>query len=326
MKICITGGAGYIGSFTAENLRREHSLLIIDDFSQGHRDAIKDYPVLEGDFGNETLLKEAFQNFHPDIVVHLAAMAVVETSFLDPQKYYDTNAVKTGILLESMRKFGIQNLIFSSSASVYGMPQNIPISEDAPLLPINPYGESKLIAETLIRTASEDWGLNAVILRIFNVAGASPEVGLGEDHSPETHLIPNLYSAVLGYSPSFPLEGYGEPRSGENVLRDFVHPADVAEAIGRSTAFVPRCGLKIYNVGSGQGRTVKEILGMLEEQTGRPVPVRFEKARPGNPLHLVANITKIQHDLGWAPRFSFNEILNTTLKWMKTHPHGYEKK
>jgi UDP-glucose 4-epimerase len=322
--ILVTGAAGYIGSIVAEQaVAAGHAVTTIDNLSGGSRSAVPPESVfIEGDFGDHAVLDAAFGGPRVDAVVHLAAEAAIAPSITDPARYFDANLVKGLALLDAMRRYRVSRLIFSSTAATYGEPEQLPITEDHPHRPINAYGESKYLFERCLGWYHRAYGISAVVFRYFNAAGAS--VLRGEDRREESHLIPLALDVVLGRREALDIFGADYPTRDGSCLRDYVHVVDIADAHLRAIAAVDAIGLGCFNIGSGTGHTVLEVIEAVRRVTGHPVPVRARPRRPGDPAALVASAERAFDALGWRPsRPSLEEIVGSAWHWRRTHPHGY---
>jgi UDP-glucose-4-epimerase GalE len=325
MRILVTGGAGYIGSHAVRLfLARGHDVWVYDNLSQGHRAAVPADRLLLGDLADVQRLDHALLMHRIEAVVHFAAFINVGDSVRDPGRYYQNNLVNTLNLLECMRRHRIARFVFSSTAAIYGSPDEVPIREDAPKRPINPYGTGKLAVETALAdyAAAYEWGYAA--LRYFNASGATPDGSIGEDHHPETHLIPLVLQAILGVWPHIEVFGTDYPTPDGTCIRDYIHVEDLAEAhLLALEKLQPGKGLR-YNLGIGRGYSVREVIRTAEEVTGKRVPVKEGPRRPGDPPLLVASSEAIQRDLGWRPRYTeLGPIVETAWKWHRAHPRGY---
>ncbi len=324
MRVLVTGGAGYIGSVTARALSaRGHEVEILDDFSTGHRAALPTDVVLhEG-----TLLDGAFladvagRGF--DAVMHFAAFSLIDESVAHPRRYYRNNVTGTAKLLDATVAAGVPRLIFSSSAAVYGEPDTDLLTEAAPTAPVNPYGRTKLAMETMLAAAAESRGTTAVALRYFNACGAVDE--LGEDHAPETHLIPSLLRSLLEPERSFAIYGDDYPTPDGTCVRDYIHVADLAEAHILALEWDGRPGLSVMNLGTETGCSVREIVDAAARVTGRPLDPPVAPRRAGDPSRLVAGSRLARAELGWEPRRSdIERILADAWAWHRAHPEGYD--
>ena len=323
MHILVCGGAGYIGSHMARWLAlRDHRVTVLDDLSTGHREAVQWGELVEADVLDPASLQRAFAGRRFDAVMHFCARSLVGESVRDPYAYYAANVTGTLNLLEAMRTHGVERLVFSSTAAVFGHPQSDRIDEDHPKQPINPYGASKWMVERILADAATAYGLRSVALRYFNAAGASPEATIGESHSPETHLVPNVLRAALGTGPALKVFGEDYPTPDGTCVRDYVHVDDLADAHLRALAFLDaNPGAHAFNLGNGQGFSVREVIAAAEAVSGRTIPFSVEPRRPGDPAVLVAASDKARAALGWAPQYDRLEpILETALRWHRDQP------
>ncbi|OGP89555.1 MAG: UDP-glucose 4-epimerase GalE [Deltaproteobacteria bacterium RBG_16_47_11] len=323
--ILVTGGAGYIGSHVVkELLHRNYKPIVFDNLQTGHRNAAKDALLIEGDLSDQKKLKETFQSQPIDTVMHFAANCLVGESVQNPVKYFNNN-VRNGLhLLEMMEAFEIKKIVFSSSAAVYGEPKTIPIREDHPCLPTNPYGETKWIFEKVLQAFHDGGKLNFISLRYFNAAGADPEGKFGEDHAPETHLIPLVIKAALDGA-SVPVFGTDYHTPDGTCIRDYIHVIDLAHAHILALGKLDQERISgIYNLGNGNGFSVREVIETVRKISGREVASVDSSRRPGDPARLVASSKKIREELGWIPNFpDLETIVETAWKWHKNHPNGY---
>ena len=323
MKLLVTGGAGYIGSIVARDLvSAGHEVVVLDNLRQGHREAVPSgarlvvADLLERD-AIDALLSEGF-----DGALHFAALALVGESVEHPERYWRTNVGGTLNLLEAMNAAGVTRLVFSSTCAVYGEPSEVPISEAAELRPINAYGASKLAVDQMIGQFCVAHGLGAVSLRYFNVAGASGE--LGEDHRPETHLIPNILRAALGHNDCVEIFGTDYPTPDGTAVRDYIHIDDLSHAHVLALEAARPGEHQIFNLGNGNGFSVREVIAAAERVTGAEIPTREAARRPGDAPMLVAAGDRIRSDLGWAPRkAALDEIVADAWAFARSHPRGY---
>ncbi len=319
MKILVTGGAGYIGGTVSRMLMKAgHEVTIYDDFRHSRRSAVPPQATLvEGELANRALLEQTLRATAFDGVMHFAALIEAGESMKAPEVYFRNNTVGTLTLLEAMLATGHTRLVFSSTAACYGEPESTPILESARLLPTNPYGESKLLSEAMMRWMSEAHGLRFAALRYFNVAGAAE--GYGEHHEPESHLIPLVLDVALGRRPSIKIFGQDYPTSDGTCVRDYIHVEDLAQAhllaLHALDAPDARPHL-VYNIGNGQGFTVLQVIDSVRRVTGKDVPVELCPRRPGDPAVLVASSAAIQKDLGWTPKYpELDVIVESAWKW-----------
>ncbi len=325
MRILVTGGAGYIGSHTVRLLlERGHDVWVYDSLVFGHKKAVPEDRLIVGDLAETARLDHALLMHRIEAVIHFAAFAYVGESVQDPGKYYQNNVVNTLGLLECMRRNKVNRIVFSSTCATYGTPEQVPITEGEKQAPINPYGRGKLVVEWALADYARAYGLGYAALRYFNAAGARPDGSLGEDHDPETHLIPLVLQAVLGRRPHIEVFGTDYPTPDGTCIRDYIHVDDLAEAhLLALEKLAPGQGLH-YNVGTGRSYSVREVIRAAEEVTGKPVPVKEGPRRAGDPPALVAASDKIQRELGWKPRYTeLRPIIETAWNWHRTHPRGY---
>lgn len=322
--VLVTGGAGYIGStVSAELLRSGRRVVVLDNFCKGHREAIPEgCEVVEGAVQDGELLDRVFRSYRPRAVLHFAAFIEAGESMRDPGLFFRNNTFGTLSVLEAMVRHGVDRLVFSSTAAVYGNPERVPITEDAALAPTNAYGESKLMVERMLDWFGPIHGLRSASLRYFNAAGNTPE--RGEDHHPESHLIPLLLEVALGQREQASIFGTDYPTPDGTCVRDYIHVVDLASAHVLALDALERQPRLVYNLGNGQGFSVREVVQTVRKVTGHPVPVVESPRRPGDPAMLVASSEKIRRELGWAPRFpTLEEIIASAWEWRRRHPHGY---
>jgi UDP-glucose-4-epimerase GalE len=325
MNILVTGGAGYVGSHAARLLDRAgHAVWIYDNLSQGHREAALPGRLIEADLADSAELRRVLAGLRIDAVMHFAAHSLVGESVSAPAKYYGNNVVGAYHLLEAMRDCGVRRIVFSSTTAVYGAPENLPITEEESLKPINPYGFTKLVIERALEDYARAYGFAFAALRYFNAAGASPDGDLGEDHSPETHLIPLVLQAALGQRREITIFGDDYPTPDGTCIRDYIHVYDLGEAHVRALDLLtPGQGLRL-NLGTGRGHSVREIIESCRRVTGRDIPERIGPRRAGDAPLLVADATRAQSVLGWRPRYTdLDALIETAWRWHKRHPHGY---
>jgi UDP-glucose 4-epimerase len=327
MRVLVTGGAGYIGSVSVEALLAAgHEPVVLDDASTGHPGAVPEgVPFLRQDYTNQAAAADALRTHRVEAILHCAARSLVGESVTDPSRYFRQNVAGGIGLLEAARAEGVSRFVFSSTAAVYGTPDVTPIPEEAPLRPINPYGETKRIVETALDWYGRAYGMRGVSLRYFNAAGASETSG--EDHDPETHLIPNVLAAAEGRGP-LTLFGDDYPTPDGTAIRDFVHVLDIAQAHVRALEATEKNdagGLLVCNLGSGSGFSVREVLAAAEAVVGRPIPVRVGPRRPGDPPILVARVDRARDTLGWtAQHGTLGEMIESAWAWRLRHPVGYQ--
>lgn len=326
MNILVTGGAGYVGSIVAEELvKKGHKVIVLDNLQQGHREAVPSgAELIVADIHQDKVLGEVFRQGRIEAVMHMAAETVIQYSMTSPERYFRNNTVGGINLLDAMLKYNVLKLIFSSTAAVYGKPQSIPIEEDHPKIPVNAYGESKLMFETLLGWYGKAHGLRYISLRYFNAAGASHH--LGEDHHPETHLIPNILKAALNKNGGVTIFGTDYPTRDGSCIRDYVHVVDIARAHILALEKVEDLSGRAYNLGSGEGYSVLEVIAAARDVTNDELPTRILPSRVGDPPVLIANSDRTQAELGWQPESSgLESIIKSASKWMKEHPNGYER-
>ena len=320
--VLVTGGAGYIGSHACKALAGAgFQPVVFDNLSRGHREAVRWGPLVEGDLADRQRLCAALIEHKVEAVMHFAAYAYVGESVTDPALYYRNNLGGTLSLLEAMREAGIGEIVFSSTCATYGIPDGVPIREDAPQRPVNPYGETKLAIERALHWYAAAYGLRSVSLRYFNAAGADPEGEIGEHHEPETHLVPLVLQAALGQRPHIEIYGTDYPTSDGTAIRDYVHVCDLAIAHLRALERLRGGGgSAAVNLGTGQGHSVREVIAAAELASGRKVPARAAPRRPGDPPALVADPSLAGEILGWHPQHSdLDTIIRTSLAWHTRH-------
>jgi UDP-arabinose 4-epimerase len=316
--ILIVGGAGYIGSQTAKLVAAAgHRPVVFDNLVYGHRWAVKWGPLVEGDLADPSAIQRAIEEHTVKAVIHFAAYAYVGESMTDPGKYFRNNVAGTINLLDAMVAAGVRDVVFSSTCATYGDPERVPIDEDHPQRPVSPYGESKLIVERMLRWYAQAHGLRYAALRYFNAAGADPDGELGEEHAPESHLIPLAIAAALGRGKPLSLFGTDYPTPDGTAVRDYIHVADLAEAHIRALAALDNGAPELrLNLGTGRGSSVREVIRAVERATERPVPVREVGRRAGDPPVLVADARRAGEMLGWRPRYAdLDTIVTHAVRW-----------
>lgn len=324
MRILVTGAAGYIGSVCTEVLiARGHSVIALDDLSEGHKEALHPQAQFyQVNLHDHIALESVFLRNQIDAVMHFAALCLVEQSVKEPGTYYRANVAAGINLLDAMIRHGVERFIFSSTAATYGEPRETPISENHPTKPINPYGSSKLLFERILQEFKGNSGLEYVVMRYFNAAGASEE--RGEDHHPETHILPILFEVALGQRKEFNIYGTDYPTPDGTCIRDYVHVIDIAESHVLALERISEVAGRVFNVGNSRGFSVREVVAAAERTVGRKIPVRESPRRPGDPAELVASSDRIRRDLGWSPRFSdLDRIIQTAWAWKQRFPKGY---
>jgi len=318
MNVLVTGGAGYIGSHACKHLAASgHAPIVFDDLSQGHDRAVKWGPLERGSLNDQARLAEVFARHRVDAVIHFAASALVGESMADPGKYFRNNTLGTLNLIEAMRAAGVGTLVFSSTCATYGNPVRVPLDESHPQVPVNPYGESKLMVEKMLRWYGECHGLRWMALRYFNAAGADPEGEIGEDHDPESHLIPLVIGGALGTRRPVKVFGSDYDTADGTAVRDYIHVADLADAhlraIDRLGAGTPS---QAVNLGTGVGQSVRRVIDTVGQVSGRHVPFDLSPRRAGDPPELVADPARAREVLGWTPRFpQLTTIVEHAWKW-----------
>lgn len=318
--ILVIGGAGYIGSHLVKELVQTKDVLVLDNFSTGHRWAVhENATMIEGDMGDKDILENIFTHYPIEAVMHFAAYSLVGESVQEPGKYYQNNVAATLNLLEVMVKSNVKKIIFSSTAATYGIPEGPVITEETPTNPINPYGRSKLMMESIMKDFSKAYGLEYVILRYFNAAGADESAKIGEAHDPETHLIPLILQHLAGDRPSISIFGTDYDTPDGTSIRDYIHVTDLARAhiLALDTLLEGTKKNTIYNLGNGRGYSVREVIEACERITGKKANVTMAPPREGDPARLVASSEKISRELGWKARYSLDEIVESAWKWNK---------
>lgn len=325
MNVFVTGGAGYVGSHCVKRLiEGGHRVTVFDNLSGGHRAAVHaSADFIEGDLSDAAGVAAALGGQSYDAVMHFAAFLNVGESVSQPLKYYRNNVVGTLNLLDGMYAAGIRGLVFSSTCAVYGIPDELPITEDLPKSPINPYGATKLAVERMLAD-STGWGLGSIALRYFNAAGAAADGSLGEDHDPELHLIPLVLRVAAGKSESIGVFGTDYPTPDGSCVRDYIHVEDLAEAHLLAVEACRPGEAEAFNVGVGVGTSVLEVIEAARRITGRPIPLKLGARRPGDPPTLYADPGRIMQRLNWSPRYrQIDETIATAWRWHASHPDGY---
>lgn len=328
MAILVTGGAGYIGSHAvAELLARNEDVVVVDNLQQGHREAVLGGKLYEGDIRDALFMDTVFQDNQIEAVIHFAAHSLVGESMQNPAKYYQNNVFGTLCLLEKMNEYGVKKIVFSSTAATYGEPENVPILESDRTLPTNAYGETKLAMEKMMRWFDTAHQIKFVSLRYFNAAGAHASGRIGEDHTPETHLIPIILQVALGQRPHISIFGDDYATSDGTCIRDYIHVTDLADAHILAVEKLRNGGeSSVYNLGNGTGFSVKEVIDIAREVTGHPIPAVVEARRSGDPAALVASSERARAELGWKPKHDqLKQIIETAWTWHQNHPGGYAK-
>ena len=325
MNILVVGGAGYIGSHAARALDSAgHTVSVFDNLELGHRESVPEGSLLVGDLGDPAALERALRERSIDLVMHFAAYASVPESVADPARYYRNNVVGGLNLLDAMRACSVRRMVFSSTCAVYGVPEALPMTEATPTRPINPYGFTKLAFERAMSDYAEAFGLGFIALRYFNACGAASDASIGEDHAPETHLIPIVLQVALGQRESVSVFGSDYPTPDGTCVRDYIHVEDLADAHVRAIDGIEPGRGKIYNVGTGEGFSVREVIESCRRVTGKPIPAVEKPRRAGDPPALVASSALIRRDLGWSPRFTtIDAIVASAWAWHSRRPNGY---
>jgi UDP-glucose 4-epimerase len=326
MAVLVTGGAGYIGSHTvAALLERGEQVVVVDSLAQGHRAAVLGGTLHVGDIRDAAFLDEVFKAHQIDAVVHFAANSLVGESMHQPAKYYHNNVYGTLCLLEAMNNHGVKSIVFSSTAATYGEPERVPILEDDRTVPTNTYGETKLAMEKMMKWFDTAYGVKYVSLRYFNAAGAHESGRIGEDHHPETHLLPLILQVPLGQREFVSIFGDDYPTEDGTCIRDYLHVSDLADAHLLALDRLRNGGdSEIYNLGSGHGFSVKAMIEVARKVTGHPIPAQIVPRRAGDPAVLIASSQKAKRELGWTPkRERLETIIESAWKWHQAHPNGY---
>lgn len=326
MRILVTGGAGYIGSHAVRFfIEQGHEVWVYDNLSFGHRESVPSDRLIVADLAERERLTSVLREKHIEAVVHFAAFAYVGESVEQPFKYYRNNVANTLILLEAMQATGVSKIVFSSTCATYGVPEIIPITEATPQQPINPYGRTKLIVEGMLADAARAHGLGYAALRYFNASGAHPSGEIGEDHTPESHLIPLILQTIMGQRDAIHVFGTDYPTPDGTCVRDYIHVNDLAHAHLRALEQLqPGSGLQL-NLGTGRGYSVREVIDVCSEVTGCPVNVIEGPRRAGDPPALVAAATKAKEVLDWVPHYTdLHDIVETAWRWHRSHPKGYQ--
>jgi len=324
MRVLVTGGAGYVGSHSAKLLVESgHDVLVIDNLAEGHRAAIGKSKFARVDLLDRPRVAGLLREHKIDAVMHFAAFAYVGVSVREPAVYYHNNIVGSLSLLDAMRDAGVDRIVFSSSCATYGVPERVPITEDHPQHPISPYGFTKLVIERALADYSHAYGLGYAALRYFNASGAAADGTIGEDHDPETHLIPLVLQVALGQRDSVEIFGTDYPTPDGTCIRDYIHVDDLATAhVAALEKLRPGMTLKL-NLGTGHGASVREVIDLCGEVTGRAIATRAVSRREGDPPALVADASAATRELGWQARYSMGQIIESAWTWHSKHPRGY---
>ena len=328
MAILVCGGAGYIGSHVTRALIDSgEDVIVLDNLQTGHVDAVHEKAKLVlGDLRDGEFMERVFSENKIDGVIDFAAFSLVGESVSEPLKYFENNFYGTLCLLKAMRKHNVNKIVFSSTAATYGEPENIPILETDKTFPTNPYGESKLAVEKMLKWCDKAYGIKYTALRYFNVAGAHPEGNIGEDHDPESHLIPIILQVALGKREHIGIFGDDYPTEDGTCIRDYIHVMDLADAHILALKRLNNGGdSAIFNLGNGEGFSVKQVIEVARKVTGHAIPAVVSPRRAGDPAKLVATSAKAMKELNWTPKFdSLDKIIETAWNWHKNHPNGYE--
>ena len=325
MRILITGGAGYVGSACLRYVAEQgHEVMVYDSLVMGHRRAVDGHPLVQGDIADTDLLTQTLKDFGADAVMHFAAATYVGESVENPEYYYRNNVSGTLSLLNAMRAAGVNRLLFSSTCATYGMAEADTMSEATPLDPFSPYARTKLAVEWMIRDFAHAYGMGFTLLRYFNASGADADGRHGEDHTPESHLIPLVLQVPLGQRDKIMVFGDDYPTPDGTCIRDYVHTRDLASAHLLAIEATEVGTDEIFNIGTGNGQSVMQIIEACERVTGQSIPREMAARRPGDPPQLVADATKLRIKLGWVPEYSDIEAnIATAWAWHKSHPNGY---
>lgn len=325
MKVLVSGGAGYIGSHAVRGLKKAgFEPVVFDNLSKGHLEAIKGIEFFKGDLLDKESLKKLFETYKIDALMHFAAFSIVGESMQEPYKYYENNVVGSLNLFKAAMDAGVNKIVFSSTAAVYGEPKTVPITEDLEKKPLNVYGRTKLVIEGILNDFSDIYGLRYKALRYFNVAGADEGGDIGEDHNPETHIIPIIYQYVLGKRKSLKVFGNDYPTPDGTCIRDYIHVTDLADAHILALKDLINGGESCaYNLGNQKGFSVLEMIKAAEKASGREIKYEMDLRRAGDPAVLVASSEKIKRELGWEPKRGLDVIMSSAWRFHKEHPNGY---
>lgn len=329
MAVLVCGGAGYIGSHSvSELLDRNEEVVVVDNLQKGHLPAVLEgAKFYNGDLRDEAFLKNVFQENDIEAVIHFAADSLVGESVEKPLQYYENNVYGTMCLLKVIQEFGVKKIVFSSTAATYGEAENIPIVETDPTVPTNPYGETKLAVEKMLKWSEQAYGLKYVVLRYFNVAGAHMKGKLGEDHDPETHLIPIILQVALGDREKIMIFGDDYNTEDGTCIRDYIHVTDLADAHILAIEKLRKDNTSAtYNLGNGNGFSVKEVIEAARKVTGHPIPAEVAPRRAGDPAVLIASSEKAINELGWKPKYAdLHTMIESAWNWFQKNPKGYQK-
>jgi UDP-glucose 4-epimerase len=325
MNILVVGGAGYIGSHAVRHLLASgHETWVLDNLSLGHRKSVPTDRLIEAEAADRTVVEQVLRRHRIEAVMHFAAFALVGESVTDPAKYWHNNVIATLQLLEAMRACDVKKFVFSSTTATYGQPEIVPIAETTVQQPINPYGRTKLVVEQALADYAHAYGLGYAALRYFNAAGAAGDGSIGEDHTPESHLIPIVLQVALGQRSQITVFGDDYPTPDGTCIRDYIHVDDLAKAHLKALERLPAGdGLKL-NLGTGQGYSVRQVIEACRQVTGHPIPTVIGPRRPGDPAELVADSRLAQQILDWQPKYrDIQSIVATAWRWHQSHPQGY---
>lgn len=325
MKILITGGAGYVGSACLRYVASHgHEVMAYDNLVMGHRGAVDGHPLVEGDIADTELLTKTLKEFGADAVMHFAAATYVGESVENPEYHYRNNVSGTLSLLNAMRAAGVTRMLFSSTCATYGMTASEAMSEETPQDPFSPYARTKLAVEWMIRDFAHAYGMGFTLLRYFNASGGEPDGSHGEDHRPENHLIPLVLEVPLGKRDKIMVFGQDYPTADGTCIRDYVHIHDLASAHMLAIEATDETTAEVFNIGTGNGNSVMEIIKACEKVTGQTIAYEVTERRPGDPPRLVAEPTKLRTQLGWEPKYTdIEDTIATAWAWHKAHPNGY---
>jgi UDP-glucose 4-epimerase len=326
MKVLVTGGAGYIGSHTVRLLReRGYGVVVLDSMEFGHRAAIDDTPLIEGDTADESLVRRVLEEQGIEAVIHFAAYKNAGESVEQPERYFDNNVCGSLSLLRAMKDAGVRYLVFSSTCAVYGTPNKLPVAEDNDLHPESPYGESKRMVEQILHWFDVCHGLRYASLRYFNAAGAWPDASIGEAWRVTLNLIPLVMKAALGRAPTIKVFGTDYPTPDGTAIRDYIHVVDLADAHIKALEYlVGQDRSDIFNLGTGTGSSVQEVIDVARRVSGVDIPVAYTERRKGDPVAIYADNTKARDVLGWQPQYGLEEIVRHAWQWHSTRPDGYD--
>jgi len=328
MRVLVVGGAGYVGSHTVRLLNAlNHDVWVYDNLSRGHVESVPRERFIQGNLTDRSLLMQVMLDKEIEAVMHFAAFALVGESVQHPAMYYQNNVTATFELLEAMRSVGVWRFVFSSTTATYGQPDKMPIREDTPQNPINPYGFTKLVVERALRDYATAYGFGVAALRYFNASGASADGSIGEDHDPESHLIPIVLQVALGQREAIQVFGNDYPTEDGTCVRDYIHVEDLATAHLAALEKLKPGSVLEMNLGTGVGHSVLQVIEACRKVTGHPIPAIFAERRPGDPACLIADSSLAQKTLGWTPKYvAIDSIVETAWNWHKAHPRGYATK